>query len=112
MKLKDKQLLLTDLCARLPYRVKFDATLYGTITLCAEHIICFQKGTMHIKPYLRKMSDMTKEEKTFYEYHKEGHCSAKWAYALVDWLNANHFDYRGLIEKGLASEAIEGMYNS
>jgi hypothetical protein len=28
-----------------------------------------------------------------------------------DWLNAHHFDYRGLIEKGLALEAPEGMYN-
>jgi hypothetical protein len=28
----------------------------------------------------------------------------------VDWLNAHHFDYRGLIEKGLALEAPEGMY--
>ena len=28
----------------------------------------------------------------------------------VDWLNANHFDYRGLIEKGIALEAPEGMY--
>jgi hypothetical protein len=27
-----------------------------------------------------------------------------------DWLNAHHFDYRGLIEKGLALEAPEGMY--
>lgn len=29
----------------------------------------------------------------------------------VDWLNAHYFDYRGLIEKGLAFEAPEGMYN-
>lgn len=28
----------------------------------------------------------------------------------IDWLNAHHFDYRGLIEKGLAIEAPEGMY--
>jgi hypothetical protein len=30
---------------------------------------------------------------------------------LIDWLNAHHFDYRGLIDKGLAIEAPEGMYN-
>ena len=29
----------------------------------------------------------------------------------IDWLNAHHFDYRGLIEKGLALEAPEGMYD-
>ena len=26
-------------------------------------------------------------------------------YRHIDWLNANHFDYRGLIEKGLALDA-------
>lgn len=29
----------------------------------------------------------------------------------IDWLNAHHFDYRELIKKGLAFEALEGMYN-
>lgn len=29
---------------------------------------------------------------------------------LIDWLNAHHFDYRGLNEKSLALEAPEGMY--
>ena len=29
---------------------------------------------------------------------------------IIDWLNAHRFDYRGLIEKGLALEAPEGMY--
>lgn len=28
----------------------------------------------------------------------------------IDWLNSNHFDYRGLIEKGLALEAPKDMY--
>ena len=31
---------------------------------------------------------------------------------IYDWLNAHHFDYRGLIEKGLALEAPDGMYNT
>jgi hypothetical protein len=30
--------------------------------------------------------------------------------SVLDWLNAHHFDYRGLIEKGLALEAPKGMY--
>ena len=28
----------------------------------------------------------------------------------IDWLNKNHFDYCGLIPRGLALEAPEGMY--
>ena len=32
-------------------------------------------------------------------------------YTVIDWLNSHHFDYRGLIKKGLALEAPEGMYN-
>ena len=73
-----------------------------------------------VKPYLRPMSSMTEEEKK--EYKKL--CDERvFKYALewvtkwfdtpnsIDWLNAHHFDYRGLIEKGLAIEAPEGMYN-
>lgn len=30
----------------------------------------------------------------------------------LDWLNEHHFDYRGLIEKGLAIEAPNDMYNN
>ena len=84
-----------------------------------------------IKPYLRPMSSMTEEEKN--ELHNNS--EEKWANALdfslspvsggevnvelesiaeaaeIDWLNAHHFDYRGLIEKGLALEAPEGMYS-
>ena len=33
-------------------------------------------------------------------------------YEEEDWLNEHHFDYRGLIEKGLALEAPEGMYKT
>ena len=83
------------------------------------------------KPYLRPMSSMTEEEKE--EFHKlkqfsvtvvmtNGVSLLKPTYIvdleedgdglnhLYDWLNAHHFDYRGLIEKGLALEAPEGMY--
>ena len=62
------------------------------------------------KPYLRPISSMTEdEEKQFqdvnlYElpYTVEG----------LDWLNAHHFDYRGLINDGLALEALKGMYKN
>lgn len=77
-----------------------------------------------IKPYLRPMDSMTEEEKK--EYNKT--CIAKfikagpgytyngwWEYydtiTSFDWLNKNHFDYRGLIPKNIALEAPDGMYN-
>ena len=80
-----------------------------------------------VKPYLRPMSNMTdKELVTFLEIKgmnlksgdlqsfREGQTaivSTLPSYSRhIDWLNAHHFDYRGLIEKGLALEAPEGMY--
>ena len=85
----------------------------------------------HVKPYLRPMSSMT--EKVAEDYFKNSEyessecyeagancepvtvkaaCSADEACVNTDWLNAHHFDYRGLIEKGLALEAPEGMYKT
>lgn len=75
-----------------------------------------------VKPYLRPMSSMTKEECI-----ELGNISATIEDVVehipnvpyyieiarpeqLDWLNAHHFDYRGLIEKGIALEAPEGMY--
>jgi len=73
-----------------------------------------------IKPYLRPMSSMTEEEKKeynsvvfkheFYNGDEENILYYEDFDYLMDWLNAHHFDYRGLIEKGLAIEAPEGMY--
>ena len=83
-----------------------------------------------VEPYLRPMSSMTDEEK---EELKQEHikdeklyveCLTKAAkgdssmrgkviiHYAMDWCNKNHFDYRGLIEKGLALEAPEGMYKT
>ena len=61
---------------------------------------------------------MTEEES--YDYYNTfeweedlngGHYPNSKTEKTFDWLNAHHFDYRGLIEKGLAIEALEGMYN-
>ena len=122
---EDKELLLKDLCARLPYGVmvackwKKDApngsegfvaklSFYELEQFCNidDDDVPFNK----IKPFLRFMDSMTEKEKAFYKYHNSGYCYAGWAYPLIDWLNAHHFDYRGLIKKGLALEAPEGMY--
>ena len=83
-----------------------------------------------VKPDLRPMSSMTDEERNIYksffsigEYSCGGSLYGKeYEYidsdsddivqciSLIDWLNEHHFDYRGLIEKGLALEATENMY--
>lgn len=110
---EEKELLLKDLCARLPYGVKvygnysysngekiIDDTRVETLDL--SKLDWFVNG-IEIKPYLRQMSSMTEEEEIAY-LNLEG------AARIIDWLNTHHFDYRGLIKKGLALEAPEGMY--
>jgi hypothetical protein len=73
-----------------------------------------------VKPLLRSPSNMTEEERV--EFREIGGVMSynsqtdTWAITsftpeAYDWLNAKNFDYRGLIEKGLALEAHEGMYN-
>jgi hypothetical protein len=54
------------------------------------------------KPYLFPLSSMTWEQKCQY---REAIASSLNHYEVYDWLNKNHFDYRGLIEKGLAIDA-------
>ena len=134
---EDKELLLKDLCARLPYGVK----MIDTEPYCAEHspiltlsyisedngIGCRAgKGFMatslgSIKPYLFPLSSMTieqqKEANIFDDMdmdilsenlgrnHRNKTNIPTATYNYIDWLNKNHFDYRGLIEKGLAIDA-------
>lgn len=142
---EDKQLLLKDLCVRLPYGVKihinscieeqnhmqlFDVNLeVETIGVRNEKwafraipIIDDEEETKVIKPYLRPMSSMTKEEEA--ELMKLGVCEYAFhndiydvgtyvdeAFTALSWLFERHFDVNGLIEKGLAIEAPEGMYS-
>ena len=135
---EDKKLLLTDLSARLPYGVKIRLGDYD-YQVCGydsekempvkiwyyydSNIILKSYIDIHLtdyRPYLRPMSSMTEEERKeyndivkntidFYDCPK----SEKICFFImpIDWLNRHHFDYRGLIEKGLALEAPEGMYN-
>jgi hypothetical protein len=66
-----------------------------------------------VLPYLRPMSSMTEEEEKEYINIDNLSYSCPTIYAhfpaskRIDWLNAHHFDYRGLIEKGLAVEVTE-----
>jgi hypothetical protein len=132
---EEKQLLLIDLSARLPYGVKINVPHHyededGIITLDAFWLHDIQNGRKEIKPYLRPLSSMTEEEK---EELKQEHVKDEKLYAecltkaangdnsmrgkvithfAADWCNKNHFDYRGLIPMGLALEATEGMYKN
>ena len=136
MKQEDKELLLKDLCARLPYGVKCGVLTHPNCRLpnLKKEDDLYYKGrpkyqtldlaTLSINPiecfipYLRPMSSMTKEEKEKYESLCEwclDDTGQNFHYDTVesfDYLNSIHVDYRGLIKKGLALEAPADMYNN
>ena len=119
---KIKELLLRDLCMRLPYKPKvkigeyYDYIVIGIDFSKEKPIIVEIEGIGErievycesIKPFLHLMSSMTQEEEREYYSTYLGLCETLETY---DWLYAHHFDYRGLINKGLALEAPKGMYN-
>ena len=118
MKQENKELLLQDLCARLPYGVMIhlddfpDAILMGINNGVAmlddathDPIHNVPWNIEYIKPYLFPLSSMTDEQyKIYYELEHSGNMEHL-SLPLLYWLNKNHFDYRGLIEKGLAIDA-------
>jgi hypothetical protein len=120
MKQEDKELLLRDLCGRLPYGVYgnylnsdgslSDDELLRRVKIGYRDLICAngRDGMVldgFIKPYLFPLSSMTKEQRKEYyamvKYNITSNDNAK----LIDWLNKNHFDCRDLIKKGLAIDA-------
>ena len=112
-----KELLLKDLCARLPYGVKFLRESWNyewdqelSVIEVLEDIDkdgYINKAKVYnvedIKPYLFPLSSMTEEQEKewLYTLSSDYHIT----YDTVDWLNKNHFDYRGLIPMGLAIDA-------
>ena len=133
MNKQDKQLLLKDLYGRSPYGVKCcvrnNHKLCGNLVgIVGENIYIFSSGcsTFNISviiPYLFPLSSMIEEQKEElknlgwnfdnFEIHNVSECLGTYreyvahsdCFALIDWLNKNHFDYRGLIPKGLAIDA-------
>lgn len=103
---EEKQLLLKDLCGRLTTDVMI--AIEGKsdrLYLNGGMLDLMWSGKMNYKPYLRPMPSMTEEEEDELNSARMGNYGED-----VDWLNAHHFDYRGLIEKGLAIEAPEDVY--
>ena len=127
---KDKEILIRDLCGRLSYGVKayiknwsnlsrkyyegiytvesIDPSLNNIYADSERSSVKVIVGhyDYEIKPYLRPMSNMTEEEKLMYEGLMIGtDNNIQYILDVIDWLNAHHFDYRDLIEKGLAIDA-------
>ena len=137
---EDKELLLKDLCARLPYGVKvafFNEDLtYHSEPKTLTGIECInnlnyssledEDGNTTIvelvKPYifpLSRLNSLTDEQKKTLKVLCDWNDEEADAQSIlvlyqkhfvmksdvIDWLHKNHFDYRGLIEKGLAIDA-------
>ena len=125
---------ITDYTAEREEDENFDAPLlsiertesggYATFRFAASEYKIWDNETQLVKPYLRPMSSMTEEERKEL-IHFGGVVRIDTGEVIdvsclgfkhhannQDWLNAHHFDYRGLIPMGLALEAPRGMYNS
>ena len=126
---ESKELLLKDLCARLPYGVKVNNEIQGDFVIygiCENYVFARaidSHADFHIeniKPYLIPMSSMTNEQKREYDFLRDSVPTYHFEFGFgdieeymelcdnwesIDYLNAHHFDYRCLIEKGLAIDA-------
>ena len=122
---ENKELLFKDLCARLPYNVicqvefrengKYKSKVMLLSGIFTDEAYFTTKGgsiySNEYKSYLFPLSSMTEEQKVIYGdlCYSIIQSLAKNMQSelneLINWLNAHHFDYRGLIEKGLAIDA-------
>lgn len=100
---KDKELLIKDLCSRLPYGVILKcADLVGEElrSITKEGLINNDYDIDEVKPYLFPLSNMTEKQKDeFYSLITEP------AWKIIDFCNKHHLDCRGLISIGLAIDA-------
>lgn len=117
-----RDLLHKDLSGRVPYGITVNVKDYGDFMLASVNWweeVGVDDGTLTlyelstVKPYLRSLSTMTDEETA--EFRQIGgivsydpinniYAISTFTPEAYDWLNKNGFDYRGLIEKGLAIE--------
>lgn len=124
MEKTDRELLIKEISSRLPYGIKvqvfgwdeekgevavplkvYSINTDGYISLEYNH---YDVESVYIEDcllYLRSMSSMTEKEMeeykgTFVELPNEEYLVR--TIRTIDWLNAHHFDFRNLIERGLA----------
>ena len=116
MTIEEEKLLLIDLSAKLLYGVKCkingvekpftldvidNSASYIRYGFSEDDNIWYTSS--EVRPYLFPMSSMTKEQKReFISVKKYISLNRNTVYILFDWLNINHFDHRGLIDKRLA----------
>ena len=129
MKQEQKELLIKDLCGRLPYEVKVEYNSCAgevlsidryneelTIRICPGY--CPDVKLENVKPFLFPLSSMTEEQKEEYYYivnyissdDTDNWQEGEFIYVdrmtnLLHFYHRNHIDYRGLIPKGLAIDA-------
>lgn len=131
---ENKELLLKDISARLPYGVKAYVknwsnfktyedvyVVKSTFPSLNEVHVQSEIGSLDVligyydyefKPYLFPMSYIDDNEKLFAEYittltYDSNTHSAAPTIKTFDFYNKYHIDYRGLIEKGIALDATD-----
>ena len=122
MKQEGKDLLLRDLCARLPYGVKVESVFInpdtkehkscGIEVFNATSLLMIRDGLGEFKPYLFPLSSMTEEQKAELSMLVVGVEDIFKSFLIeVEFYHKHHIDYRGLIEKSLALDATNlGIY--
>ena len=113
---EEKQLLLRDLCARMPYNTIVLTAGYGaTRKIKLDHQVYswVEQDTFRIMPYLFPISSMTEEQKEIYcqlqqrvIYNSKGVVTED-VMNYVNWCYENHLDVNDLIPKGLAIDCTE-----
>lgn len=103
IKQEDIELLIRDLSSRLPYDVIVqDRNGVHKLRVDNTEFIDLFAGKCNIKPFLRSMKDMTEEEEYWYYNFIDSKFYYESVSELVDWLDKNMLDHRGLIPRGLA----------
>ena len=114
---EDKELLLKDLCARLPYGVRYKHLAWDDEH--GENYIAVQIYSINlsgyvsnyyddvsdyidnVRPYLFPLSSISNRTLEMFDEWSD----SKTSYVTMEFYNSHHIDYRGLIEKGLAIDA-------